>query len=102
MFSNWTTTTRRPTRGEKTIQNNFEEKEEGRRTLLLLLCTARRRTRSIFLCAQAGGFFKEKTIRGFVAEQGQPRASVRGLRVRRDLRSRVKCKIDKDNNRVGN
>ena len=27
-----------------------------------------------FLCAQAGGFFKEKTIRGFVAERGQPRA----------------------------
>ena len=73
--NDWTPRRQTTTRGEETIQNNFEEKkEEGRRTLLLLLCTARRRTRSIFLCAQAGGFFKEKTIRGFVAERGQPRA----------------------------
>ena len=58
--SNWTTTTRRPTRGEKTIQNNFEEKEEGRRTLLLLLCTARRRTTLSIFCAREREDFSKK------------------------------------------
>ena len=92
--------------GEETIihQNNYfdeeeekeKEKEGRRRTLLLLLRTARRRTTlSIFVRASGRIFQKKKPL--VPRRSGDNRE-----RTRRDLRSKVKCKIDKDNNRVGN
>ena len=41
-----------------------------------------------FLCARAGGFFKEKTIRGFVAERGQPRAYTARFEIESEMQNR--------------